>query len=391
MVILSEEQLEYAAKNSLWRPQLEKDACGVGFCASVKGIQTHEILKAGRVMLERMAHRGACVGDNDSGDGAGVMTAIPDDLYPKESFSDLARGCKLQVLAWRKLKVNSDHLGRESRKTEPLMRQVFVTSDFASNQKRFHQAIYLLRKQTTIRMLQQGVSCYVVSLSATTIVYKGQFTSHQLFLYYDDLQNPKFVTHLAMVHSRFSTNTFPSWSRAQPNRMLAHNGEINTLRGNINFMKAREGIMSSREYGESIHKLYPVVENEMTDSGSFDNVLEFLVHAGNRSLPEAAMTMVPEAWEKDEDMNHEKRIFYRWAAMQMEPWDGPALLAFSDGHYIGAILDRNGLRPARYCVTADDHIYLASEVGIIDLPAECVVKRVGLFFYTNFKFNLQKF
>nr|CAD2200522.1 unnamed protein product [Meloidogyne enterolobii] len=407
MVILSEEQLEYAAKNSLWRPQLEKDACGVGFCASVKGIQTHEILKAGRVMLERMAHRGACVGDNDSGDGAGVMTAIPDDLYredikrtndidlpplgqyatgilflspesykqAKESFSDLARGCKLQVLAWRKLKVNSDHLGRESRKTEPLMRQVFVTSDFASNQKRFHQAIYLLRKQTTIRMLQQGVSCYVVSLSATTIVYKGQFTSHQLFLYYDDLQNPKFVTHLAMVHSRFSTNTFPSWSRAQPNRMLAHNGEINTLRGNINFMKAREGIMSSREYGESIHKLYPVVENEMTDSGSFDNVLEFLVHAGNRSLPEAAMTMVPEAWEKDEDMNHEKRIFYRWAAMQMEPWDGPALLAFSDGHYIGAILDRNGLRPARYCVTADDHIYLASEVGIIDLPAECVVKR----------------
>jgi glutamate synthase (NADPH/NADH) len=200
-MVLSDEQLKSAAENSLWRPQLEKDACGVGFCASVKGIQTHEILQSARVMLERMAHRGACVGDNDSGDGAGVMTAIPDKLYredikmtnnielpppglyatgilfltpesykqAKESFSDLARGCKLQVLAWRKLKVNSEHLGKESRKTEPLMRQVFVTSDFAADQKRFHQAVYLLRKQTTVRMSHQGVSCYVVSLSAKTI------------------------------------------------------------------------------------------------------------------------------------------------------------------------------------------------------------------------------
>lgn len=407
MVLITDEQLNNAAENSLWRPQLEKDACGVGFCASVKGIPTHKILQEGRIMLERMTHRGACVCDNDSGDGAGVMTAIPDQLYreeikkvynidlppagqyatgilflsaesykqAKESFCDLTRGCELRVITWRKLKTNSDCLGKESRKTEPLMRQVFVTSDFAADQERFDRAIYLLRKQTVVKMAQQGVPCYVVSLSSSTIVYKGQFTSHQLFRYYDDLNNPSYITHLALVHSRFSTNTFPSWSRAQPNRMLAHNGEINTLRGNINFMKAREGVMSSKKYGDNLQKLYPVVENEMTDSGCFDNVLEFLVRAGNRALPEAAMTMVPEAWEKDEDMSHEKRIFYRWVAMQMEPWDGPALLAFSDGRYIGAILDRNGLRPARYCVTDDQHIYLASEVGVNDLPVEHVIKR----------------
>ncbi|KAL3109867.1 hypothetical protein niasHT_019898 [Heterodera trifolii] len=407
MVLISQKQFDELSTQSLWRPQLEKDACGVGFCASVRGIPTHKILQEGRVMLERMVHRGACFCDDDSGDGAGVMTAIPDKIYrdelkksfnidlppishyatgilflsresykqAKEAFLELARGCELKLITWRKLKVNSDCLGAEAKKTEPLMRQVFLTADYAGDRHQFDRAIYLLRKQTVVRMVQQALSCYVVSLSASTIVYKGQFTSHQLFRYFADLSNPDFVTHLAMVHSRFSTNTYPSWSRAQPNRMVAHNGEINTLRGNINFMKAREGTMRSREYKEELNKLYPVVENEMTDSGCFDNVLEFLVRAGNRTLPEAAMTMVPEAWEKDEDMSHEKRIFYRWAAMQMEPWDGPALLAFSDGRFIGAILDRNGLRPARYCVTADEHIYLASEVGVNDLPVEGVVKR----------------
>ncbi|VDM50687.1 unnamed protein product [Toxocara canis] len=172
-------------------------------------------------------------------------------------------------------------------------------------------------------MARQNVECYIVSLSSSTVVYKGQFTPDQLYRYYSDLTNPEFVTHIAVVHSRFSTNTLPSWNRAQPNRMVAHNGEINTLRGNINFMHAREGVMKSKLYGDDLQKLYPVVEKNLTDSGCFDNVLEFLVRAGHRSLPEAAMTMVPEAWEKDEDMSPEKRSFYRWAAMFMEPWDGP--------------------------------------------------------------------
>lgn len=283
-------------------------------------------------MLERMAHRGACACDNDSGDGAGVLTAIPDLLYrdeiketegidlppagqyatgilfmenesykqAKESFHDLIRGCDLKLICWRKLKTDSSALGTEAKKTEPLIRQVFVTADYASDLERFDRQVYLLRKLGTRQLAKQSIPCYVVSLSSATVVYKGQFTPYQLYNYYQDLTNPKFVTHIALVHSRFSTNTFPSWSRAQPNRMLAHNGEINTLRGNVNFMRAREGVMYSEKYKDDLHKLYPVVEDGMTDSGCFDNVLEFLVRAGGRTVPEAAMTMVPEAWEKDE-------------------------------------------------------------------------------------------
>uniref|UniRef100_A0AC34GRP2 Glutamine amidotransferase type-2 domain-containing protein n=1 Tax=Panagrolaimus sp. ES5 TaxID=591445 RepID=A0AC34GRP2_9BILA len=407
MVVLTKEQFERAERETLWDPKLEKDACGVGFVTSIKGVPTHKILEDGRVMLERMAHRGACACDNDSGDGAGVLTAIPDELYrtelketlglelppagqyatghifmendsykqAKESIHDLIRGCELKLIGWRKLKTNSDILGKEAKKTEPCIRQVFVTADFADDKEKFDRQVYLLRKQATHQLAKQSVPCYVVSLSASTVVYKGQFTPHQLYKYYLDLTNPNFITHIALVHSRFSTNTFPSWSRAQPNRMLAHNGEINTLRGNINFMRAREGVMHSAKYGEDIQKLYPVVEEHMTDSGCFDNVLEFLVRASGRTLPEAAMLMVPEAWEKDEDMGQDKRSFYRWAAMLMEPWDGPALLAFSDGRYVGAILDRNGLRPARYYLTSDDHLYLSSEVGVNDIPVENIIKK----------------
>ena len=279
-----------------------------------------------------MAHRGACACDNDSGDGAGVLTAIPDNLYrkeikekegidlpplgqyatgilfmekdsykqAKESFHDLIRGCNLKLICWRKLKTDSSTLGNEAKKTEPLIRQVFVTADDIDDSDKFNRQVYLLRKQATHQLAKQRVPCYVVSLSSTTVVYKGQFTPYQLYNYYKDLTNPDFVTHIALVHSRFSTNTFPSWSRAQPNRMLAHNGEINTLRGNINFMRAREGVMYSEKYQEDLQRLYPIVEEGMTDSGCFDNVLEFLVRAGDRTLPEAAMTMVPEAWEKDE-------------------------------------------------------------------------------------------
>ncbi|KAE9555853.1 hypothetical protein FO519_000938 [Halicephalobus sp. NKZ332] len=409
MVVLSKEELDRASRETLWDPKLERDACGVGFVTSIKGIPTNKILLDARTMLERMAHRGACACDNDSGDGAGVLTAIPDELYrkhikkvneidlppigqyatgilfmekdsyrqAKESFHDLIRGCDLKLICWRKLQTDTNTIGNEARKTEPLIRQVFVTADYADDSEKFNRQVYQLRKQATHQLAKQRVPCYIVSLSSATIVYKGQFNPYQLYNYYKDLTNPDFITHIALVHSRFSTNTFPSWSRAQPNRMVAHNGEINTLRGNINFMRAREGVMYSEKYGEDLHKLYPIVEEAMTDSGCFDNVLEFLVRAGERTLPEAAMTMVPEAWEKDEDMTADKRSFYRWAAMLMEPWDGPALLAFCDGRYVGAILDRNGLRPARYCLTEDDHLYLSSEVGVNDIGIENVVKKVS--------------
>ncbi|KAJ1362991.1 hypothetical protein KIN20_022733 [Parelaphostrongylus tenuis] len=396
------------AKQGLYLPQLERDGCGVGFVVSIKGIKTHKILCDARTMLERMAHRGACSCDNDSGDGAGVLTAIPDQLYrksvkkqdgidlpppgqyatgilflnedsykqAKEAFADLARACNVRVIVWRRLSTNRNVLGEEAKKTEPLIRQVFVTAGYvAEDPARFERSIYLLRKQAVNNMAKQSIDCYICSLSTTTIVYKGQFTTFQLYKYYDDLRDPDFITHIALVHSRFSTNTLPSWNRAQPNRIIAHNGEINTLRGNINSMRAREGVMSSKLYKDDLSKLYPVVEQGLTDSGCFDNVCEFLVRVGQRSLPEAAMTMVPEAWEKDEEMDQEKKAFYRWAAMTMEPWDGPALLVFCDGRYVGAILDRNGLRPARYYLTADDHLYLSSEVGVNDHDVESVVKK----------------
>uniref|UniRef100_A0A914W184 glutamate synthase (ferredoxin) n=1 Tax=Plectus sambesii TaxID=2011161 RepID=A0A914W184_9BILA len=410
MVVLSKDQLATAEKDTLWEPGLERDSCGVGFIASIKAVATHKILHDGRTMLERMEHRGACACDNDSGDGAGVLTAIPDQLYRAElkaegvelppfgeyatgilflhpesyklakgSFDDLAKGCKTNVIHWRKPPCDSSAIGAEAKKTEPCIRQVFVAkTEATADNEVFERAVYQLRKQAAHLIPRQDIECYVCSLSTKTIVYKGQFTPAQLYPYYKDLVNPEYVTYIALVHSRFSTNTFPSWQRAQPNRMLAHNGEINTLRGNVNLMRAREGVMESTKYGADLQKLYPVVEDGQSDSGCFDNVLEFLVRAGGRSLPEAAMTMVPEAWEKDQHMNVEKKAFYNWSAMAMEPWDGPALLTFTDGRYVGAILDRNGLRPARYYLTDDDHLYMSSEVGVADIPVESVVhKKVG--------------
>ncbi|CAJ0582946.1 unnamed protein product, partial [Mesorhabditis spiculigera] len=408
MVILSKAEAQICAEETLWEPQMEKDACGVGFVVSIKGEKTYKIMADARIMLERMAHRGACGCDMDTGDGAGVLAAIPDALYrdelkktddvdlppvgeyatgilfmaegsykqAKEALGDLARACKLKVIVWRKLAVDRSCIGEEARKTEPLIRQVFLTADYAHEDKdQFERNLFLLRKRSNTVMPKQSLDCYICSLSTTIIVYKGQFTPAQLYKYYDDLTDTRFISHIALIHSRFSTNTFPAWHRAQPNRMVAHNGEINTLRGNINLMHAREGVMKSKTYGENLEKLFPVVEDGLTDSGCFDNVLEFLVKAGNRSLPEAAMMMVPEAWEKDEFMPHDKKHFYRWASMFMEPWDGPALLAFSDGRYIGAILDRNGLRPARYYLTADGHLYLSSEVGVNDHEADSVIKK----------------
>ncbi|XP_026474979.1 glutamate synthase [NADH], amyloplastic isoform X2 [Ctenocephalides felis] len=391
----------------LYDPANEHEACGVGFIVAIDGRRNHKILRDAETLSSRMNHRGACACDDDTGDGAGVLTAIPHVLYEKElsksqvflpefgryatgiiyvdidnhekceeKFEKLAQELGLKVFHWRTVPVDSSAIGQVARKSEPFMRQVFVTGD--QNEEDLKRQVFVLRKRATHEIPSAGVRFYICSLSLFTVVYKGLFTSDQLWKYFDDLSNEAFDTYMALVHTRFSTNTFPSWERAHPLRVLAHNGEINTLRGNVNFMKAREGVMKSEVFGEDLKKLYPVVEPNLSDSGSADCVLEFLVMAGNRSLPEAVMTMVPEAWQNDKTMPQEKRDYYHWAACVMEPWDGPALISFTDGRYIGAVLDRNGLRPSRFYVTKDNILVMASEVGVYDTEPENIILKSRL-------------
>ncbi|XP_056015239.1 uncharacterized protein LOC125673905 isoform X2 [Ostrea edulis] len=291
----------------------------------------------------------------------------------KVVFTQMAEDFHLKVFAWRSVPVDSTQIGRVAMTTEPAILQVFVTG--SGNKEKFQRQVYLLRKFSSHNIPKENLRYYICTLSTETVVYKGQLNPQQLWHYFPDLADPEYETHIALVHSRFSTNTFPSWERSHPKRMLAHNGEINTLRGNVNLMRAREGVMHSAVYGDELKKLYPVVEEGMTDSGCVDNVLEFLCMAGGRELPEAIMTMVPEAWQNDKNMSAEKKAFYHWSAFAMEPWDGPALLTFCDGRYVGGILDRNGLRPSRFYVTKDNIMYMASEVGVIDLPTADVVQK----------------
>ncbi|OXU24667.1 hypothetical protein TSAR_002428 [Trichomalopsis sarcophagae] len=396
------------AKQGLYDPTLEKDACGVGFIVAIDGKRSHKIVRDAEKLSARMNHRGACACDNDTGDGAGVLVAIPHQYYADElreqqgielpefgryatgilfldkstyketeaAFEKIAKEANLRVICWRDVPTDNSHIGRVAKKCEPYMRQVFVTGD--QEVEALNRQVFVLRKKSSHIIPKPGLRYYICSLSLKTVVYKGQLTADQLWLYFTDLQSPKFETYLALVHTRFSTNTFPSWERAHPLRLLAHNGEINTLRGNVNFMKAREGVMRSSLFGDQLKDLYPVVEPNLSDSGSADCVLEFLVMAGQRSLPEAVMTMVPEAWQNDLTMATEKRDFYHWAACTMEPWDGPALLTFTDGRYVGAILDRNGLRPSRFYVTKDNMMVMASEVGVYDTPPGNVVLKSRL-------------
>ncbi|XP_055532181.1 uncharacterized protein LOC129722612 [Wyeomyia smithii] len=398
---------EGPAAQGLYDPQNEHEACGVGFIVSIEGKANHKILRDAQTLSIRMNHRGACACDNDTGDGAGVCVSIPHDLYAKDcelngiqlpelgryatgifyldknshlaskkDFNSLAESLGIQVICWRDVPTNQDAVGAVARKSEPMSQQVFVTADV--DEDTFKRQVFVLRKRATHELQRPGRRFYICSLSTKTIVYKGLFTSDQLWEYYLDLKNPEFTTYLALVHTRFSTNTFPSWERAHPLRVLAHNGEINTLRGNVNFMKAREGVMKSELFGDELKKLYPVVEPNLSDSGSCDCVLEFLTQVGNRSLPEAVMTMVPEAWQNDRTMSQEKRDFYHWSACVMEPWDGPALISFTDGRYIGAILDRNGLRPSRFYVTRDNLLIMASEVGVYDVDPKNVALKSRL-------------
>lgn len=399
-------------KHGLYDPEFEKDACGVGFVAHLKGQPSHQMIADAGYILCQMEHRGGRGCEVTSGDGAGMLTTMPDGFMRKVAKEDLgvdlpeqglyAAGnvflptieaeriaCReavdvlighydLQLLGWRKLPVDSvgADIGPTAKAAEPFMEQLFIGAAPGQDKDEFERQVYLLRKRVTHQIrgdesLSQRGMFYFCSLSPKIIVYKGMLTTAQLLPYYQDLRNPAYEAHLAMVHSRFSTNTFPSWDRAQPCRFMSHNGEINTRKGNWNAMTAREGVVSSALFGDELKDMFPVLEPDCSDSGSFDNVLEFLMMNG-RTLQEAIMMMVPEAWQADKNMSAEKRAFYEYNSALMEAWDGPASIAFTDGHYAGAVLDRNGLRPSRYYLTHDDRVIMASEVGVLPVEPENV-------------------
>jgi len=409
-------------KQGLYDPELEKDACGVGFAAHIKGKASHKIVSDARNLLCNMTHRGAVGSDARDGDGAGVMTSLPHKFFVKnferetgwklppygqyaagnlffkpdeetlkgsvEQFESLAQELGLRVLGWREVPKDSTLLGPAALSREPLILQPFVvlksaygegkepeqTDPEKFDERQFERQLYVLRKRAT-HTIGLHNWFYLCSLSNKNIVYKGQLAPVQVYQYFHDLVNVDYEAHFALVHSRFSTNTFPSWDRAQPLRWAAHNGEINTLRGNKNWMRAREGVMKSELFKDEMDSLYPIIEDGGSDSAAFDNCLELLTINGVLSLPEAVMLLVPEAWQDNTAMSADKAAFYEWAACQMEPWDGPALFTFADGRYCGANLDRNGLRPCRYYVTDDDRIICASEVGTINIDPERVIQK----------------
>jgi glutamate synthase (NADPH/NADH) large chain len=408
-------QLSLPLAHGLYDPANEKDSCGVGFVADMKGRASHDILLEADHALRRMDHRGGCGCETNTGDGCGILTALPQKFFQriakeefgielpakgryavgnvflpaieserqkcKETINQLIAAQGQKLIGWREVPVepgNAD-VGPTALASMPNIEQLFVAAADGLEGDAFERQLYIIRKQGT-RTLRyesdhsQADLFYICTLSSKVIVYKGMLTTGQLLPFYTDLRDPTYETHLAMIHSRFSTNTFPSWDRAQPNRFMSHNGEINTRSGNINWMRAREGVVKSENFGDDINKLFPICEPDCSDSGNFDNVLEFMLMSG-RTLQEAMMLMVPEAWQNDDEMSAEKRAFYEFNSTIMEPWDGPASMAFTDGHYIGALLDRNGLRPSRYYITHDDKVIMASEVGVLPVdPANVKAK-----------------
>ncbi|OGS92318.1 MAG: glutamate synthase subunit alpha [Gallionellales bacterium GWA2_59_43] len=399
-------------QQGLYDPRQERDACGVGFVAHIKGKQSHDMVRQGLQILENLTHRGAVGADPLAGDGAGILIQIPDRFLREEmgwgniqlpaagdygvgmlflSRDAAARAACEQAIAdkiaaegqtllgWRDVPVDSTGLGESVKKVEPLVRQVFIARGAnCADQDAFERKLFVIRKtaEHAVRGLKnnQGKGFYIPSLSSRTIVYKGMLLSDQVGKYYLDLQDERVASALALVHQRFSTNTFPTWDLAHPFRMIAHNGEINTVRGNVNWMTARHAAMSSKLLGEDLEKLWPLIVEGQSDSACFDNALELLV-AGGYSLPHAMMLLIPEAWAGNPLMDEERRAFYEYHAALMEPWDGPAAVAFTDGRMIGATLDRNGLRPARYLITDDDMVLMASEMGVLDIPQHKIVKK----------------
>src|SRR4051795_9975062 len=396
----------------LYDPANDKDACGVAFVADARGRRSRGIVARGLTALHNLDHRGAAGSEPNSGDGAGILTQIPDallranvdfDLPPlgeyavgvaflpvddaerAQRFEDVARLAAeegLAVLGWREVPVDPDgaDVGPTAQAVMPHFAQLFVAETMAARADerayggpvtcngvtRLERRSFVLRKRAERSAREAGSSLYIASLSSRTITYKGMLTTDQLPAFFPDLRDERYDSAIALVHSRFSTNTFPSWPLAHPFRVIAHNGEINTIRGNRNWMAAREALLASPNVPGSLKRLFPICTPEASDSANFDAVLE-LLHLSGRSLPHAVLMMIPEAWENDADMDPARRAFYRFHASLMEPWDGPASVAFTDGTIIGAVLDRNGLRPGRWWHTSDGLVVLGSEAGVLDL------------------------
>src|SRR5215475_3219175 len=400
------------APQGLYDPALDKDSCGVGFIADIKGRRSHQIVEDALQILCNLEHRGAVGADPRAGDGAGILVQIPhkffarklselgftlpkpgeyavgalfmphDEAWRQEIKQVYAEECAnegFKLIGWRDVPTDNSTLGESVKPTEPVHMQVFIALNGKKlSEDEFERRLYILRKAISGKLYGRRARAtsgyYPVSISCRTTIYKGMFLADQLGTYYPDLREPDFESALALVHQRFSTNTFPTWSLAHPYRMIAHNGEINTLRGNNNWMAARQASAHSPKFGDDISKLWPISYEGKSDTACFDNALEFLVQGGY-SLPHAVMMMIPEAWAGNPLMDERRRAFYEYHAALMEPWDGPAAIAFTDGRQIGATLDRNGLRPARYFVTDDDKVILASEMGVLKIPEDQIVTK----------------
>ncbi|HGG58670.1 MAG TPA: glutamate synthase large subunit [Gammaproteobacteria bacterium] len=396
-------------QQGLYDPKNEHDACGVGFVCDIKNRKSHDIIAQGLEILKNLTHRGAVGADPKAGDGAGILIQLPHDFLvaatefalPEEGHyavgslflprDEALRGFIEQtveqfiqqenqtLLGWRDVPVDNSCLGYSVLPTEPVMRQVFIgRGEDCADQDDFERKLFVIRKQIETTVYQSGregaKAFYIPTLSSRLLSYKGLLLSDQVAAYYQDLNDERMVSALALVHQRFATNTFPTWDLAQPFRMIAHNGEINTVRGNINWMAARRHAMKSPLFGDDIDKLWPMIRDDQSDSASFDNALELLL-LGGYSLGHAMMMLIPEAWSGNPLMDSKRRAFYEYHAALMEPWDGPAAVAFTDGRQIGATLDRNGLRPARYLITSDDRVVMASEMGVLPIPEEKIIKK----------------
>jgi glutamate synthase (NADPH/NADH) large chain len=396
----------------LYDPALEKDSCGVGFIANIKGRKSHQIVKDALAILCNLEHRGAVGADPRAGDGAGILVQMPHTFFARiadglgfklpspgeyavaqlfmprdpdwrqvnrDIYAQHIKRAGMTLLGWRDVPSDNSTLGESVKPTEPVHQQLFIgRGNKIKSEDEFERKLYMLRKTVSATIYHRHerrlAGYYPVSVSCRTIVYKGMFLADQLGTYYPDLRDPDFESALALVHQRFSTNTFPTWSLAHPYRMVAHNGEINTLRGNNNWMAARQASVSSELFGDDIQKLWPISYEGQSDTACFDNALEFLVQGGY-PLAHAMMMMIPEAWAGNPLMDEERRAFYEYNAALMEPWDGPAAIAFTNGRQIGATLDRNGLRPARYYVTSDDRIVMASEMGVLPIAEKDIVTK----------------
>jgi len=399
-------------KQGLYNPANEHDACGVGFVANIHGKKSHEIVEQGLTILDNLTHRGATGYDPKLGDGAGLLSQIPHEFFVSEAQKNdfhlpevghygigmiffpqneaLRQDFKTLIeriiaeeeqtfIGWRDVPVNNQNIAEAAKEVEPVIQQVFIKRNIeCDTQTAFERKLFVIRKRIEIEISklnkQDPAKFYIPSLSSKTIVYKGMLLAAEVGIYFKDLKDKRFISAIALVHQRFSTNTFPSWDLAHPFRMIAHNGEINTMQGNVNWMHARHETMKSILLGDDLEKLWPLIEDGQSDSACFDNCLELLV-AGGYSLPHAMMMLIPEAWSGNPLMDKERKAFYEYHAALMEPWDGPAAVAFTDGQMIGATLDRNGLRPARYLMTDDGVVMMASEMGVLTFPEEKIVKK----------------